>query len=258
MRRLTRITCLTGITRCLLGLAAFAALGARAGEVSVAVAANFSAPMQKIAQAFAQDTGHQARLAFGSTGSFYAQIRNGAPFQVLLAADAETPLKLEKEGLAVPGTRFTYATGRLVLWSPQSGRVDEAGAVLRTDRYQRLALANPRLAPYGRAALETLAKLGLQAQVQPRLVQGDNIAQAYQFVATGNAQLGFVALSQVQSQGRITQGSAWVVPAELHAPITQDAALLRPGQGQPAALALLAYLQGEKARAVIREFGYAP
>ncbi len=232
------------------------ALQARAAEVQVAVAANFSAPMQKIARAFGQDTGHKAVVSVGSTGAFYAQVRNGAPFQVLLAADDETPLKLEKEGLAVAGSRFTYAVGRLVLWSAQPGLVDDQGAVLRSDRYQRLAMANPRLAPYGQAALETLDKLGLRAQVQPRLVQGDNIGQAFQFVATGNAQLGFVALSQVMVDGRIGQGSAWVVPARLHEPIRQDAVLLVAGKDQPAAAALIAYLKGEKARGMMRGYGY--
>lgn len=232
------------------------AVGARAGEVQVAVAANFTAPMQKIARAFEQETGHKALLSFGATGAFYAQVRNGAPFQVLLSGDDETPLRLEREGLAVPGSRFTYATGRLVLWSRDPGLVDGKGDVLRTDRYQRLAIANPRLAPYGLAAMETLDTLGLTARVQPRLVQGDNIGQAYQFVATGNAQLGLVALSQVFADGRIGQGSAWIVPASLHAPIRQDAVLLRAGKDSAAAQALLTFLKGEKARALVRAHGY--
>ena len=229
---------------------------ARAGEVSVAVAANFSAPMQKIAQAFEQQTGHKALLSFGSTGAFYAQIRNGAPFQLLLAADDETPLRLEQEGLAVAGSRFTYAIGRLVLWSKQPGLVDGQGAVLRGGRFERLALANPRLAPYGTAAQETLTKLGLLAALRPRIVQGENIGQTYQFVASENAELGFIALSQVIADGRIAQGSAWIVPADLHAPLRQDAVLLAPGREQPAVQALLAFLKGETARAVIRSFGY--
>ncbi len=229
---------------------------ASAGEVKVAVAANFTAPMQRIAQAFEQETGHKAVLAFGGTGSFHAQIRNGAPFQVLLAADDETPLKLEAEGLGVPGSHFTYATGRLVLWSRQPGLVDDQGEVLRSGKFQRLALANPKLAPYGAAAIETLTKLGLLAELQPRIVQGDNIAQTYQFVASENAQLGFVALSQVYADGRIAQGSGWIVPASLHQPIKQVAVLLSAGKGNPAATALLNFLKGEKARAVIRSFGY--
>ena len=237
-------------------LALLACAAVRAGEVSVAVAANFSAPMQRIAQAFEQETGHKAVLAFGGTGSFHAQIRNGAPFQVLLAADDETPLKLETEGLGVPGSRFTYATGRLVLWSRQPGLVDDKGEVLRSGKFQRLAIANPKLAPYGAAAVETLTRLGILAELQPRIVQGDNIGQTYQFVASENAQLGFVALSQVHADGRISQGSGWLVPASLHQPIRQDAVLLKAGQGNPAASALLTFLRGDKARAVIRSYGY--
>lgn len=227
-----------------------------AAQVQVAVAANVTAPMQRIAQAFARDTGHQAVLAFGATGHFHAQIRHGAPFQVLLAADAATPLQLERDGLAVPGTRFTYATGRLVLWSRSPGVVDPRGEVLRSGRFERLALANPKLAPYGAAATQALAKLGVLDAVRPKIVQGENIAQAYQFVATGNAQLGFVALSQVATDGRLTQGSGWVVPADLHAPIRQDAVLLAAGRGNPAAAALLAYLKGETARTILRAYGY--
>jgi molybdate transport system substrate-binding protein len=227
-----------------------------AAEVSVAVAANFAAPMQKIAQAFEQDTGHKAVLSFGSTGMLYAQIRNGAPYQILLSADAEAPNKLEKEGLGVPGSRFTYATGSLVLWSKQPGFVDDKGDVLRTAKFQRIAMANPKLAPYGAAAMETISKLGLQQQLQARIVQGDNIAQTYQFVATENAQLGFVALSQVFVDGKMAQGSSWIVPASAHAPIRQDAILLTKGQGSAAAAALLQYLRGERAKSLIRSYGY--
>ncbi|HXF54766.1 MAG TPA: molybdate ABC transporter substrate-binding protein [Hyphomicrobiaceae bacterium] len=238
-------------------LAALAWLApAQAAEVSVAVAANFTAPMQKIAQTFEQDTGHKAILSFGSTGAFYAQIKNGAPFHMLLAADDETPAKLEREGLGVAGSRFTYATGRLVLWSRQPGLVDDKGEILRSGTFERLAIANPKLAPYGAAAIETMTKLGVLTEVQPKIVQGENIAQTYQFVATENAQLGFVALSQLMSDGGIAQGSAWIVPAHLHAPIRQDAVLLAPGKLNPAATALLAFLKNEKARAVIRAYGY--
>lgn len=240
----------------LLGVSALVAGMAGAAEVQVAVAANFSAPMKKIAAAFEADSGHQARLSFGATGAFYAQIRNGAPFQLLLAADAETPLRLEQEGAAVAGSRFTYANGRLALWSARPGVVDDQGAVLRKPGGGRIALANPRLAPYGAAAIEALTRIGLLQALQPRFVQGENIAQAYQFAATGNAQLGFVALSQVMADGRIASGSAWVVPASLHAPIRQDAVLLAAGRDSAAAASLLAYLRGEKARAIIRSFGY--
>lgn len=227
-----------------------------ASDVSVAVAANFTAPMQKVAAAFEVETGHKAVLSFGSTGKFYAQIKNGAPFQVLLAADDETPARLEKEGLTLAGTRFTYAVGRLVLWSKQPGLVDEKGEVLRKGAFERLAIADPKLAPYGAAAVETLTQLGLLQGVQGRLVQGENIAQTYQFVATGNAALGFVALSQVMSDGRLTDGSAWVVPGNLHTAIRQDATVLSSGKDNTAAAALVAYLKGDKARAIIRSFGY--
>lgn len=227
-----------------------------AGVVSVAVAANFTAPMQKIAAVFEQDTGHKAVLSFGSTGKFYAQIKNGAPFQVLLAADDETPRRLGTEGLVVAGTQFTYAIGRLVLWSKQPGLVDDKGEVLRTGRFERLAMADPRLAPYGAAAVDSLTQLGLLPGLQARLVQGESIGQAYQFVATGNAVLGFVALSQVTTDGRLTEGSAWVVPANLHTAIRQDATVLASGKDNPAAAALMVYLKGGKARAIIRSFGY--
>ena len=230
---------------------------AQAAEVGVAVASNFMAPMQKIAQAFEQDTGHKAMLSFGATGSFYAQIKHGAPFQVLLAADALTPLKLESEGLGVAGSRFTYAVGKLVLWSRQPGLVDDKGAILRSGRFERMALANPKLAPYGAAAVEVMSQMGVLKDIQPKLVQGENIAQTYQFIASGNAQLGFVASSQVMTDGKLTQGSGWPVPPGLHAPILQDAILLTPGRNNPAAKALLGYLQGEKARAIIRASGYS-
>lgn len=232
-------------------------LAARAGEVSVAVAANFAAPMQKIAARFAQDTGHQAVLAIGSTGRFHAQIRHGAPFEVLLSADATTPARLEAEGLAVPGSRFTYAVGRLVLWSARPGVVDAQGTVLRQPGITRLALADPRLAPYGAAAVETLTRLGLIDRLRPHLVQGESIGQAHQFVASGNAPMGFVALSQVQADGRLAGGSVWVVPADLHSPLRQEAVLLQRGRHNPAAQALLSYLRSPAAREIIRAHGYS-
>ena len=240
-----------------------ALLGAlvHAGEVTVAVAANFAAPMQKIAQAFEQDTGHKVQLAVGATGKFYAQIKNGAPFAVLLAADDETPARLEKEGLAVAGTRFTYATGRLALWSKAPGLIDDKGDVLRGDRLEKLgvhkiAIADPKLAPYGAAAMEVIHTLGVQASITPKLVQGDSIGQTFQFVSSANAPLGFVALSQISIDGRLTQGSAWVVPQHMHTPLKQDAVLLHAGKGNAAATALLLYLQGERAMAIVRAYGY--
>ena len=242
-------------TLLLLLLAAWAAW-AQAAEVTVAVAANFAAPMQKIAAAFERDTGHKALLALGSTGKLHAQIRSGAPFGVLLAADDQTPAKLAQEGLAVDGTRFTYAVGRLVLWSAHDGVVDGQGDVLRKGGAAKLAVADPRLAPYGAAALEALGRLGLRERWSGKLVQGESIAQAYQFVASGNAPIGFVALSQVMEGGRVAKGSAWIVPASLHAPLKQDAVLLKPGKDNAAALALLRYLRGDTARALIRGYGY--
>lgn len=243
------------LRQCLVLLWAMA-LHAQAADVRVAVAANFTAPMQKIAQAFEQETGHKLLMAFGATGSFYAQIKNGAPYQLLVAADDKTPLKLVLEGLGVEAARFTYAIGKLVLWSKQSGMVDDKGDVLKTQKYQRLAIANPKLAPYGAAAVETLSSMGLLQDVQPKWVQGENIAQTYQFVATENAQLGFVALSQVTTDGKLTQGSAWVVPTHLYAPIRQDAVLLSSAKNDVAAKALLDFLRSDKAKIIIHSFGY--
>jgi molybdate transport system substrate-binding protein len=234
--------------------------GALAAEVKVAVAANFAAPMQKIAADFAAETGHTAVLITGSTGKFYTQIKEGAPFEVLLAADDETPRKLAAEGLAVHGQQFTYAKGKLVLWSAKAGVVDAQGAVLTKGSFEHLALANPKVAPYGAAGIETLKALGVLDAVSPKIVQGDNIAQAYQFVATGNAELGFVALSQVITPMAATdkpaQGAWWVVPGKYYTPILQDAALLKKGEANAAASALLKYLKSDKAKAVIKSYGY--
>lgn len=243
--------------RLLFGLLLALAEPVLADEVQVAVAANFTVPMKAIAADFEKDTGHKAQLAFGSTGKFYAQIKNGAPFQVLLAADDETPSRLEKEGSAVAGSRFTYAIGTLVLWSAKPGFVDDKGAVLAKGDFEHLALANPKLAPYGAAAMETLAKLGLADKLQAKIVQGENISQAYQFAATGNAELGFVALSQVMKDGKIGSGSAWVVPSVMHAPIRQDAVILANGKGNAAAEALMKYLRSAKAQALVKSYGYA-
>lgn len=229
---------------------------AHAGDVQVAVAANFAGPMEKLAEQFQKDTGHKAVLASGATGKFYAQIRNGAPFEVLLSADDETPARLEAEGQVVAKSRFTYAVGRLVLWSAKANYVDAGGAVLKTGDFKHLAIANPKTAPYGAAATAVIDKLGLTARLQARLVQGENIAQAFQFASTGNAELGFVAQAQVWRDGKLTAGSGWIVPASMHAPIRQDAALLTRGAKNPAAQALLDYLRTDKAKALIRAYGY--
>lgn len=227
-----------------------------AEQVSVAVAANFSAPMKHIAQQFQQETGHTATLSFGATGQFYAQISNGAPFHVLLAADSKTPARLVKENLGVAGSQFTYAVGKLALYSAEPGRVDSEGNVLKTGNFNKLAVANPKLAPYGQAATQVLQALGLAQAVAPKLVEGANIGQAYQFVASGNATLGFVALSQILHNGKIRSGSAWVVPGGFYSPINQDAVLLNNGHNNAAAKALLAYLKSDSARTVIESFGY--
>jgi len=235
-----------------------AAFTAHAAEVQVAAAANLAPVVGKLAAAFARDTGHQAVIALGSTGKLHAQILHGAPFEVLLAADAETPRRLEAEGQAVAGSRFTYAVGQLVLWSANAQAVDARGAVLRQPPRGKLALANPRVAPYGAAAIETLRKLGVLAAWEPHFVLGESVGQAYQFAASGNAALGFVALSQVAQDGRIARGSGWIVPAQLHAPLRQDAVLLQRGAAHPAAAAFLAYLRGDTARALLRGAGYGP
>lgn len=241
-------------------LALFAVLllsrNAWAEQVQVAVAANFSAPLQAIAREFEQDSGHRIVAAFAASGQLYAQIHNGAPFELLLSADASIPAKLDREGLGVSGSRFTYAVGRLVLWSATPGYLDGSDAVLKANQYRHLAIANPKAAPYGLAAAEVLARLGLSAAVSDKLVEGQSITQTHQFIATGNAELGFVALSQVYQGGQLSSGSAWLVPAELHGPIRQDALILKPGEHNPAVAALVAYLKGEKAAKIIKSYGY--
>jgi molybdate transport system substrate-binding protein len=229
---------------------------AAADEAQIAVAANFTAPMKSIIALFEADTDHSVKASYGSTGKLYAQIKNGAPFEALLAADQKRPALLEEEGVGVPDTRFTYAVGALVLWSAKPDVVNDGAALLKSGDFNKLSVANPKLAPYGEAAMQTMDALGVKAALEPKLVMGENIAQTYQFVDTGNAELGFVALSQVMEGGEITKGSGWVVPGDLHAPIRQDAVILEKGKDDPAVTALFEFLQGEKARAVIRDFGY--
>ena len=237
-------------------LAAACSTSAFADEVQVAVAANFTAPMKVIAAQFEKDTGHKVQASYGATGKFYAQSQTGAPCDILLAADDETPAKLDKENATVANTRFTYAIGKLVLWSPQAGMVDGKGDVLKTGKFDHLSVANPKLAPYGLAAQETLQKMNLFTTLQPKFVTGENIGQTYQFVASGAAPLGFVAMSQVYEDNKLKSGSAWVVPSTLYSPIRQDAVVLTKGGNKAAVTAFIAYLKGDKAKTVIRAFGY--
>jgi len=242
------------LTALILSLLAFAT--AHADEVQVAVAANFTGPMQVISALFERDTGHKASLAFGATGKFYAQITNGAPFEVLLSADDETPARLIKEGHGVAGSSFTYAIGKVVLWSADPKLVDAKGEVLKKGGFKHIAIANPKTAPYGAAAMQVMNKLGVAETLKPLFVQGENIAQTHQFISTGAADLGFVAYSQVIKNGQIGSGSGWVIPGKFYDPIRQDAVILAKGKDKPAAIALLNYLKTEKAQAVIKSFGY--
>lgn len=244
--------------RRLLALTAALALSAAAHAevVQVAVAANFTAPARALAEIFAKTTGHEAKLSFGATGAFYTQIKNGAPFDVLLAADDERPIRLEKEGDTVPGSRFTYATGQLVLWSAKPGFVDGKGEVLKGGNFSKIAIANPKNAPYGAAAMEAMDKLGLMAALQPKLVTGESIGQTYNFIATGNAELGFVALAQVLDGGKLKNGSMWVVPAQYHAPIIQDGVILKRAANNPAAKAWMDLLKAPQTKEFIRSYGY--
>jgi len=232
---------------CLLGGAP-----AFADQVRVGVAANFNEAAREIGALFEQATGHRAVFSFGSTGQLYTQITQGAPFEVFLAADRTRPARAETEGLAVAGTRFTYATGKLVLFSRDPALV-RGEATLREAGFSRLAIANPVTAPYGSAAVAVMRTLGVHDALAPRIVQGNNIAQTYQFVATGNAELGFVALSQV---ARHAEGSRWRVPETLYPPIAQDAVLLLNGVDNPAARAFVDFLRGPEAARVKRRYGY--
>ncbi|HEX4710501.1 molybdate ABC transporter substrate-binding protein [Phenylobacterium sp.] len=235
-------------------LAAVLAAGpALAADTQVAVAANFTEPAKEIAAAFKAATGHSASLSFGSSGQFYAQMAHGAPYEVFLSADAERPKKAEQDGLGVAGSRFTYAVGRLVLYSKTPGLVDGAGTVLSRGKFNKLAIADPAAAPYGAAAVQTMQKLGVYNAVKPKIVTGGSITQAYQFVETGAAELGFVALSQVIN---VPGGSRWLAPTADHAPIDQQAILLRTGQNNPAAKAFLAFLKSPAAVAIIKKYGY--
>ena len=231
-------------------------LSAAAESTLVAVAANFTKPMTEIAADFEKATGHSAKLAFGASGKFVAQFENGAPFEVFLSADEKNPVKLEQNGLTVAGSRFTYAIGKLALWSSNADTVDAEGQVLENGNFNHLALADPKLAPYGVAALEVLKNKGLLEKLQPKFVQGENIAQTHEFINSGAAELGFIALSQISENGKINTGSAWIIPDSLYSPILQDAVLLKSGEANPAAVSLMAYLKSAPALAIIRKYGY--
>ena len=227
-----------------------------AASTLVAVAANFSKPMTEIAAEFKKATGHTAKLSFGSTGKFVSQIENGGPFEVLLSADEKAPQRLVDSGLAVADSQFIYALGRLVLWSAKPGYVDDQGKILTKGGFKHLAVADPKLAPYGAAAVEVLKKMGLFEKLQPLFVQGENIAQTFQFVSTANAELGFIALSQVIENGKIAKSSGWIIPGDYYAPIRQGAVLMKKGAENPAAPALLDYLKSAPALAIIEKYGY--
>ncbi|MBI1194659.1 MAG: molybdate ABC transporter substrate-binding protein [Gammaproteobacteria bacterium] len=228
---------------------------AQAETATIAVAANFTDATRDIVPLFEKATGHTVKVSYGSTGKLYAQIENGAPFDAFLAADINRPSKAERDGLAVNGTRFTYAKGKLALWSAKPGRFEDGGAYLKTGDFERVAIANPKTAPYGLAALQVLEHLALDHELQGKLVQGDSIAQTFQFVVSGNAEIGFVALSQVRAW-KGDKGSAWEIPEPYYAPIEQQAILLTRGADNPAAWAFLAFLKGAEARTVITRYGY--
>lgn len=229
---------------------------AHAAETTIAVAANFTGPMELIKPAFEKATGHTLTVAYGTVGKFYAQIKNGAPFDVIVSSDEAVPIRLEKDGLALPETRYTYAIGKLMLWSSKPGVVDGKGEVLKRGDFRHLAVANPKTAVYGAAAVEVMDKLGLRATLEPKWVTGENITQTYQFVATGNADLGFVALSQIYKDGKYADGSYWTVPQELYPVLRQDVVLLTRGKDNAAARALVDYLKSDFAKQVIVAHGY--
>jgi molybdate transport system substrate-binding protein len=232
------------------------AVPAFAADLHLAVAANFTAPMEQLKPLFEKASGHKLIISYGTVGKFYAQIKNGAPFELLISADDETPIRLEKDGLALPETRFTYAIGKLMLWSTKPGLVDAKGEVLKQADFKRLAIASPKLAVYGAAAVEAMKKLGVYEPLQSKFVFGENISQTYQFIATANADLGFVALSQIYKNGNYAAGSHWQVPTNLYPQIRQDAVLLTKGRANPAGKALLDFLKKPETKKIIRSYGY--
>jgi molybdate transport system substrate-binding protein len=248
------LTRLCGLCLALIGLGT-PTLGVSA-QAHVAVAANFAEPIKAVAVMLEKTTGHTLKITLGSTGKLFAQIKNGAPFDVLLAADTQAPAQLEADGLAQAGSRFTYATGKLVLWSADASKVDAQGGVLKSGHFRKLAYASPKVAPYGAAAVQVMNQLGLATTLAPKLVQGESIGQTYGFVYTGNAEIGFVAMSQVLAGGQLKSGSMWMIPQNLYDPIRQDAVVLKRGTNNPAALALMALLKSKDAQDLIRAYGY--
>jgi molybdate transport system substrate-binding protein len=240
-------------TKWLLPLLLLLPLPLHAETIRVAVASNFSHAMQAISDQFEQQTGHSVDLIFGSTGKIYAQILNGAPFDAFFAADTERPERLEREKRIQPGSRFSYALGQLVLWSPNETLIDSQGNILLDGGFRHLAIANPRLAPYGQAAQQTLEALGVWQQWQDKIVRGENINQTFQYVISGNAELGLLARSQIQSLDKASQGSQWQIPRHLYQPIEQQAVQLTD---KPAASALMAFIKSDAASRIIKDFGY--
>ncbi len=236
-----------------IGVALALPVAASAADTRVAVATNFTEPSKEIAAAFQKATGHTATLVFGASGAFYTQIAHGAPFEVFLSADADRPKKAEQDGLTVRGTRFTYAVGRLMLYSTTLGLIDDNGAVLKRGNFNKIALADPLVAPYGVAAVQTMQSMNVYSALEPKIVKGSSLTQAYQFSATGAAELGFVAYSQVIA---VQGGSRWLVPAKLHKPIEQQAVLLLTGAHNPAALAFVKFMRSPQAVKIIKRYGY--
>jgi len=237
-------------------LAIFFTLHANADTINIAVASNFSQPAKEIANRFKQQTGSSVLISTGASGTLYNQIKNGAPYTLLLAADETTSQKLAEEGYALKASQFTYATGQLVLWSSQKNFVDSKGRILFTGKFHHLAIANPKIAPYGLAAQSTITKLQLENTLKDKIVQGDNIGSTYQYVASGNAELGFVALSQVYYKGKIVSGSAWIVPSELYPAIKQDAILTVSGEKSKTAQEFLNFLKTPAAKEIMSMYGY--
>ncbi len=241
----------------LLAVAAIFSSSVNAAEINVAVAANFTAPMKDLAAMYEKDTGNKILASYGATGAFYAQIKNGAPYQILFAADAKTPAKIVKEGLGAEGTNKAYAFGKLVLWSDTPNFVQDNKNFILSDKVNKIAVANPKLAPYGEAAYQTMTAWGNLDKAKDKFVTGDNIGKTFQYAKTGNAQVGFVALSQVYKDGKMTSGSGWVIPADLYQPIRQDVVVLNPGKGNKDVADFLKYIEtNPQAKKLIESYGY--